>query len=305
MAAAVAAAGLPIIRQISAADPAEVDGWLSAAGLSGHDLVIKPPRSASTDGVVRVPAGRDWRAEFDAQLGRPNQWGVVNDRMLVMEYVSGTEYVVDTFSTDGVHTITAVTRYTKIDNGPYIAVYDSMEWLAPDEPEIETLAEYTRGVLDAVGMRFGAGHVELMLTDRGPLLIELNARPHGGGNPPLTRFATGDGQVDRTVRAVAGTGTLPRGYQLHRHQMAVFLISRSTGVVTNAEVLDGVRDLPSYHSATLHVHNGQRLDVTRDLLHTLSLGFVVLAHASRAQLLSDYHEVRRMESALVLEPVYS
>lgn len=301
MAAAVAAAGLPVLRQIATDDPAEVEAWIAREGLAGRDLVVKPPRSASTDGVVRLPGGRGWREAFGAQLGKPNQWGVVNDRMLVMEYAVGTEYVVDTFSADGVHTVTDVTRYTKVDNGPHMAVYDSMEWLAPDEPHVAELVDYTRGVLDAVGMRFGSAHVELMLTDEGPRLIELNARPHGGGQPPYCRHATGDSQVDRTVRAVTG-GELPEGYELRRRLLVVFLIGREPGVVTNAGVLAGVRDLPSHHESVVHVRDGQRIEVTKDLLNTLSLGFVVLAHEDREQVMADYAAVRRLEAALVLAP---
>jgi hypothetical protein len=253
--------------------------------------------------VVRIQRGEGWRQAFEAQLGRPNQWDVINDRMLVMEYITGTEFVVDTFSHDGVHTVTDVTRYAKIDNGPHMAVYSTMEWLSPEDSLVAGLADYTRGVLDAVGMRFGAAHVEIMLTDAGPRLIELNARPHGGGQPPFCRHATGDSQIDRTVRSLAGrTGRpIPSGYQLLRHTLVVFLISRSAGVVRNAEVFDGVADLPSLHHSAVQVRNGQSLGLTQDLLNTLSLGFVVLSHEDRAQVWADCRAVRRMEKRLELD----
>lgn len=305
MAAAVAAAGLPTIPQICTADPREVEAWISREGLGGRDLVIKPPRSASTDGVVRLPRGEGWREAFEAQLGRPNQWDVVNDRMLVMEYVTGTEFVVDTFTHRGVHTVTDVTRYTKIDNGGHMAVYETMEWLPPDDPVVPELVGYTRGVLDAVGMRFGAAHVEIMLTDAGPRLIELNARPHGGGQPPFCLHATGDSQIHRTVRSLAGEAgrPIPEGYDLLRYTLVVFLISRSAGVVRNANVFDGVADLPSMHHSAVHVRDGQRLTVTRDLLNTLSLGFVVLSHEDREQVWADCRAIRRMEDKLELDPL--
>ncbi|WP_274911518.1 ATP-grasp domain-containing protein [Streptomyces sp. WZ-12] len=303
MAAAVAAAGLPVIRQICTDRAEEVAAWLVREDLVGRDLVVKPPKSASTDGVVRIPQGVGWREEFAAQLGHPNQWGVVNDRMLVMEYATGTEFVVDTFSSRGRHTVTDVTRYQKIDNGRHMAVYDAMEWLAPDDPLVAGLVEYTVGVLDAVGMRFGAAHVEIMLTADGPRLVELNARPHGGGQPRFCRHATGDSQIDRTVRAVqhGGAGPVPESYTLLRNMLVVFLISHSTGVVRNAEVFDGLAKLASLHHVAVQVRNGQVLEVTRDLLHTLSLGFVVLAHEDREQLWADYAEVRRMERQLQVD----
>ena len=302
MARTVANAGLPTIRQICTDDPAEVSAWIERENLTGRDLVVKPPKSASTDGVTRVHCGYGWRAIFDAQLGRPNQWNIINDRMLVQEYVTGTEFVVDSFSYEGVHTFTDVCRYKKIDNGPHMAVYDSMEWIPMDDPEVPVLLDYTRRVLDAIGMRFGAAHVEVMLTESGPLLIEVNARPHGGGQPRFCRVATGSSQIDRAVRYFARRGDIPAGYELHQRLIVVFLINRTTGVVRNIEILNALRDLPSYHFASVQVANGDRVQQTKDLLTTLALGFVVLVHKDRAQIMADYEAVRRIERGLIVEP---
>jgi biotin carboxylase len=301
MAEAVTAAGLPGLAQICTDDPEEVETWISRERLAGRDLVIKPPMSASTDGVTRVPEGRGWREAFAAQLGKVNQWGRVNDRMLVQEYATGTEYVVDTFTYEGKHTVTDVCRYRKIHNGTYMAVYESMEWLAPDDPGVPEVIAYTRGVLDAVGLKFGAAHVEVMRTEDGPRLIELNARPHGAGHPRFCRIATGDSQVDRTVRYFAGLGGIPDGYTLLQHTLIVFLISRSAGVVRNAETLDLVELLPSHQFSAIRVKTGERLEVTKDLLGTLGLGFVVLAHEDREQVMADYAAVRGLEAGLVIE----
>jgi hypothetical protein len=302
MAEAAAGAGLPVLAQIRTDSAAEVAAWIERERLTGRDLVVKPPRSASTDGVTRLHRGTGWLEVFEAQLGAANQWGVINDQMLVQEYATGTEYVIDTFSYRGAHTVTDVCRYQKVDNGPHMAVYDSMEWLRPDDPVVPELVGYTTGVLDAVGMRFGAAHVEVMLTSGGPRLIEVNARPHGGGQPRFCRVATGDSQVDRTVRYFAGLGEVPLGYELRRHLMVVFLIGRTAGVVRNAEILGTVGTLPSHHASDIHLNSGDRITPTRDLLNTLALGFVVLAHQSREQVLADYQAVRRIERDLVVEP---
>jgi predicted ATP-grasp superfamily ATP-dependent carboligase len=301
MARAVAGAGLPVLAQICTDDPAEVAAWIERENLVDRDLVIKPPKSASTDGVTRVPRGQGWRDVFDAQLGKANQWDVINDRMLVQEHARGTEFVVDVFSYEGVHTITDVCQYRKIDNGSHMAVYESMEWLPIDNPVVAQLVDYTKGVLDAVGMRFGAAHVEIMLTSAGPRLIEVNARPHGGGQPRFARAATGDSQVDRAVRYFSGRGEIPAGYQLHRHVLVVFLISGATGTVRNIEVLEAIRTLPSYHFASVQARNGDRVQQTKDLLTTLALGFVVLMHENREQMMTDYAAVRRIESGLVVQ----
>lgn len=301
MAKAVAYAGLPIIRQICTDDPTEVAAWIERSNLAGGDLVVKPPKSASTDGVIKAPGGRGWRDAFDARIGKTNRLGLRNDQVLVQEYAEGTEYVVDTFSYRGVHTVADVCRYRKVDNGPYMAVYDNMQWLPPTDSAIDAVVKYAKGVLDAVGLRFGAAHIELMLTPNGPRLIEVGARPHGGGHPRFCRAATGDSQVDRTVRYFTRLGGIPVSYQLEQHVLVVFLISRTDGVVRNAESLDRVRELASYHCAVIPLRNGDRVSVTKDLFGSLDLGFVVLAHCDLEQVRVDYRAVREIETDLVVD----
>src|SRR6266542_364116 len=277
MAAAVATAGLPVIPQICSADAAEIAAWIDRTGLAGCDLVVKPPKSASTDGVTKVPGGAGWRRVFDSLICRPNRLGIVNDRLLVQQFAAGVEYVVDTFSHAGVHTLTDVCRYNKVDNGPYMAVYETMEWLRPDDPVIDTLLPYAYGVLDAVGLRYGAAH------------------------PRFCRVATGDSQIDRTVRYFTGAGDLPPRYRLLSHTLVVFHIARASGVLRNAEVLDAVESLTSHHFSVRHPRNGAYLPMTRDLFASLDFGFAVLTHQRPEQLRADYETLRRLEGNLLLD----
>ncbi|ASW53287.1 hypothetical protein CIK06_02455 [Plantactinospora sp. KBS50] len=300
MAAAVRSAGLPVIPQVCTADPAEVERWLAATGLAGADLVIKPPKSASTDGVIKVPGAEDWRAVFDRQLGRVNQFGEVDDRLLVQQFVTGTEYVVDTFTRDGWHTLVDVCAYGKTVNGPHMAVYDTMRWVEPEDPAVAVLLPYVSAVLDAVGVRFGPAHVEVMLTADGPLLIELGARPHGGGQPRFNLNATGDSQIERAVRAVQGLPT-PGGYRLLKHQTCVFHIAPRSGTVRNVAALSGIPQLASHHFSVQNLADGDHVPQTRDLVDSLNFGFAILAHADAGQIERDKAAIRAGERRLIIE----
>ncbi|MYT40147.1 ATP-grasp domain-containing protein [Streptomyces sp. SID8356] len=300
---ALRAAGVPAIAQICTDDPDAVRAWIDREGLHGKDLVVKPPKSGSTDGVTRVRAGTDWRIPFDAQLGRINQWHNLNDRMLVQEYAHGTEFVVDTFSHRGRHTVADICRYGKTDNDGQMAVYESLTWVAPDTPEVPVLTRYAQAVLDAVGLRHGTAHIEIMLTADGPRLIEINCRPHGGGHPAFNLAATGDSQVHRAVRWYAGEEAAPETYRLLRHMTVLFLMARRPGTVSNTAALHGIRELTSYHHSAVRLRDGDLIEVTRDLLATLTLGFVVLAHPDPEQVAKDTAAVRAMEDALIVTPV--
>lgn len=301
MAAAVAASGLPIIKQICTADVEEVAAWIEREGLAGRDLVVKPPKSASTDGVVKIHGGDGWRPVFESMIGRHNRLGILNDRLLVQQYAHGVEYVIDMFTHDGVHTVTDVCRYHKVSNGPHMAVYDTMRWLPPDAPDLDRLVEYASGVLDAVGLRFGAAHVELMLTADGPRLIEIGARPHGGGHPRFCRVANGDSQIDRTVRYLTTQEPIPARYELISPTLVAFHIAQSAGMVSNAEVLEDINDLPSHLFSVRHVRNGDHIPMTSDLFSSLDFGFAVFSSVDGAQVDADYAEFRTIESKLLIE----
>jgi biotin carboxylase len=296
MAAAVAAAGLPVIPQITTADRAAVEAWLQS--VPAASLVVKPPRSASTDGVVRV-ARDEWRPAFDSMLGAVNRLGLVNSDLVVQKYVTGTEYVVDTFSLEGRHTVTDVCRYRKVLDGQSVAVYDTMEWVAPSDPAVATVVRYAREVLTAVGLRLGAAHVEIMLTDDGPLLIEVGARAHGGGQPRYCLRATGDSQVERTARYFAGRAdTIPDSYVLRNQMLVVFHLCRRAGVVRDLSPLAEMERLPTVVEAVHHYRFNGEIAPTTDLFSSLDLGFVVLSGPSRADLQRDYARIRELEDDL-------
>lgn len=61
-----------------------------------------------------------------------NGLGGVNEGALVMEYLDGTEYVVDSVSRDGVHRICAIWEYDKRKVNGANFVYFGMELKAAD-----------------------------------------------------------------------------------------------------------------------------------------------------------------------------
>lgn len=298
MARAVTSAGHRTIPQICADDPEQVDRWLTEAGLVGRDLVIKPPKSASTDGVTLVPGGDGWQQVFQSSLGATNKLGIRNETLVVQQYVEGVEYVVDTFSYHGVHTVTDVCKYTKIHNGAHFAVYDTMEWLRPGDPSVPRLVDYARDVLDSVGVRYGPAHVEIMDTEDGPVLIELGARAHGGGHPRYCLIATEDSQIERTVRFFDGDDDIPLDYQLAQPTMVVFHLARYNAKIADTDGVQRIRALASYHDSTHNFAPGDRVEQTSDLFASLDLGFVVLSSQDPAQLHRDYRAIRSIEDEM-------
>ena len=301
MADAVRSAGLPTLRTFAGRDVTEVRAWLSRTGLADQDLVIKPASSGGSDNIRLVPAGADWSGVFHEVLDAPNILGGTNGEVVVQEFARGTEYVVDTISVAGVHSISSVIRYHKVAGPAHMAVYESMEFVA----EQADVVGYVRGVLDAVGLRYGAAHTEVMLTEDGPRLIEVNARLAGGGLPDTCELATGvnpvqqlvDDLVDPIVDPVAG----PRGYTLVMPVVVLFFVIESEGYLYNTAAYQQISRLPSCRFLSVRVRDGDHVAPSSHLHVSLGHGLVVLGNTDRAVLAADRAEVRRIERQVVIE----
>jgi biotin carboxylase len=199
MALALARADLPHARTIQAID----DGGARKAAyeLGTWPLVVKPAASAGSDHVViadDVPAVSAAAGEI---LSSPDFFGQPNQALIVQQYLTGTQFAVNSVSQRGVHRIVEVWLDRRTDLGDGRLIYDRMDLLAPHDDRVPVLADYVRSCLDALGIVHGPAHSEVMLTTNGPVLIETGARLQGGDSVPLMRAATGTSQTDAAVQS--------------------------------------------------------------------------------------------------------
>jgi biotin carboxylase len=270
--------------------------------VAGHDLVIKPATSVSTDGVTLAAGGRGWREIVTGLLGRINATGVRNEEVVLQRRLTGTEYVINTFTADGRHTVTDVCRYTKVSNGESFAVYQDVEFLGMDEPHVPELIAYVRKALDALGFRFGPAHTEVMLTAEGPRLIEVNSRIAGSGMAAAAELATGDNAVRRLVRHLTDDHGHPDGFTLRRAVKVAMFVATGSGIVTNVAAYEPIRALPTCRGLHLNVRDGDRIDATTDLLSSLRFGWALLAHQDPAQVDRDHASLRAYAAGMSIVP---
>ncbi|WP_186763312.1 ATP-grasp domain-containing protein [Lentzea tibetensis] len=295
-------AGVPHLRQISSDSEEEVARWLESTGLIDSSIVLKPQESGGTDDVFVASPGDDWRALFHRILGSVNKLDIVNDRVLVQELAVGTEYEVDTYSIDGQHGLAAVWRYAKERRGERLGIYLSNTFVSPEDPVVAVLFEYVRQVLDATGVRNGPAHVEVMVTENGPKLIEIGARCAGAEQQELSFVGAGESQITRMVEHWVDGKRDVGLYARKQYVKTVYLSSPRKGVLRNAERLDRLAELmPSFQRDVIPYRDGSLVPRTDDLW--TSLGYVVLATTDADQLAADEELVRRIESELVIVDV--
>ncbi|WP_018353154.1 ATP-grasp domain-containing protein [Longispora albida] len=302
MAVALQKAGVPHLRQINTADEAEVAAWLKESGLEGKKLVVKPPKSMGADNVHVVEAGADWRHAFGEVVGQENKAGFINESAIVQEFAEGVEYLIDSYSVDGNHAFVDICRYVKVQRGDRIGIYDQVNFVEHDDADAQLVWKYVLEVLEAVGIRNGCGHTEVILTEEGPRLLEIAARPAGGGHQIITTVATGTNQILRTVAHRVRGEQLP-DFRLIQQVRGTFVSADAHGVWKNAELFDGLKngEVPAYFEDGIAYKTGDVVPLTVDLF--TPIGWIILAAPTMADIERDYKWIKDKESQIIIEPV--
>jgi biotin carboxylase len=301
MQAALAKAGLPVIRTLCTASAAEVTAWLADQGLTDAALVLKPAASSGSDNVHHIPPGGDWKPAFELILSSLTKLrSEANETVIVQEWVTGTEFAVDTVTAAGKHVLAHLIRYNKTSAGDRLTVFDHTEFLPFDAAQYGEMLAYVEQALDAVGIRWGAAHSEVMLTKNGPRLIEVGARMCGGPVLGFSRLATGSSQLERVVEAFVDGRISTTTYDFRQTVVPVFLSAQVSGVLRNVEVLDELRQLPTHLSTHTWKSNGDH--VLRTVDYDTTFGIAALA-GERDAVFTDYQRVREVEARLLIDPL--
>jgi argininosuccinate lyase len=258
--AALASAGVPgPAFQVATSGAAAV----SAAEQIGWPVVIKPIAGSGSVGVRRC-GGPD---EVQGWVRELNQRG--DDRVLIEGYLDGPEFSIEIF--DGA-VVGVVAKY--LGPAPYF-VEIGHDCPAPvDEPDRDALERAAVRAVRALGLGWGAAHVELRMTTDGPMIVEVNPRLAGGMIPTLIALTKGIDLVDAVVARASGQRpSPPRLSHSHSHAAIRFLVADSGGTVTAASGPTAARALPLGCHAVLTVAAGDTVEITHSFRDRL--GYVI------------------------------
>jgi len=207
---------------------------------------------------------------------------------------------------DGVHKTTIVWVYDKRKANGGDFVYYGMLPVPIDSKEAQEMIPYVRSVLDALGIKNGPSHGEVMMTQRGPCLVEMNCRAHGGDgawNPLAMELTGGFTQVNCTIDAFMDYDAFatipsfpPSPYKAVGQE--VMLVSFSQGTVKCTPGYDHIKALDSFVSLESSIEPGTKIERTIDIFTTA--GSVILMHHDAEILQKDIASIRKMEIACEL-----
>jgi biotin carboxylase len=294
----VGAAGLRSVRQAGGAKFSDLEPFLLS---ETFPVVLKPIDSAGSDGVKLCHTFEEAKDHFHTVMGRDASDGGANCGVLAQEFLRGKEYVVDHSSRDGVHKTMMVWVYDKRPANGASFVYYGCIPVDSESPEAKILIPYVRGVLDAIGVKHGASHGEVMMTPDGPCLVEMNCRTNGGDGiwRPLVRALTGGyTQVEATADAFLDKERFlqypdkpPSPFKAAGQEIE--LVSYSRGTIKSTPGYEMISQLPSFVHLESLFKKGSVVDYTVDL--DSCIGTVCLVHPDKNVVEKDVSFIRYME----------
>ncbi|MDV2998812.1 MAG: Dapdiamide A synthase [Chroococcopsis gigantea SAG 12.99] len=291
----VRAAGLKAINQIKSSSLDEVVSWVRDR--NKWPIVLKPVDSTGTNNVIFCEDEKEVISAFNRIMTSKNVMGRQNGEVLAQEFLEGTEYCVNTVSWEGKHYIAEIWRFRKRITPGAGYIYDAEEPIPYEGSVQKELCDYVCDVLDALDVRFGAAHTEVMMTAEGPILIETGARLVGAIVPGVISQCLGCNQVELTVEAYVEPdkflARMGQPYSIQKNLLCVSLISSLEGVVKSLSAFEKIRGLPSFAHMSLSIAVGSCIQPTVDIV--TSPGIVYLAHQDQDILRQDYETIRSFE----------
>merc|ERR1719181_293755 len=290
--------GVRCIRQIYSRDLDEILAW----SRSNYPVVIKPAMSGGTDGVYFCDNDDHVRAAYADNINKLNVNGEANDDLLVQEKLVGTEYIIDCVSHEGKHVVSAIWKYWAIDLSHVQSVFKRTVELLPCTGEVQDeLVPYVFKCLDALDLKHGASHSEVIMTKDGPCLVETGARMHGLKGPKMVELATGLGTHELLADVLLGARLFNemhkynQQYVIKKYVWCTMLINHGVeGTLQSSLDCPALRELDSVWLVTPVVKPGQELPITRDLAS--APGIVYQVHADYDKCVEDIATIEKLES---------
>ncbi|GAB1823623.1 ATP-grasp domain-containing protein [Herbidospora sp. RD11066] len=280
----LAASGVSPVASAVGRSAQDVQDFVKAHGLP---IIVKPIRESGSLAVFRIDdkAGVDAVADrfraLDGQFKERDLTAADSfEEFLLEEFLDGPEISVETLSFDGHHVIVAVTVKECGGPGGFVEIGHSQPGDCP--PEVRQLVV---DFLDAVGLRNGPGHTEVMLTSRGPKIVESHNRVGGDRINELTEIAYG---VDMEQYALtAGLDVLPplTGSPDAQSGAAIRFLTPAPGRVVEITGLDEVRADPAFVDVHLKVGPGD--EVPPLVWNEDKVGYVITRGATAAEAIAN------------------
>lgn len=166
---------------------------------ASYPCIIKPTDNAGSRGVVLCHDKSELIKGYE-YASHESRGGTV----IIEEYLQGPEFSVEVMVVDGVPHILQITD--KITTGaPHFVEMGHTQPTSQPQNVQEKIKDLACRAVKAVGINVGPAHVEMILTEQGPKMVELGARMGGDCiTTHLVPLSTGVDMVAATIKLACG-----------------------------------------------------------------------------------------------------
>lgn len=262
-------------------------------------VVVKPVYSAGSVGVRLCADKEEMINALNELFNSKSAYGTELKEFLIQEYIDGEEYVVNTVSCDGVHRVTTIWKYHKIKTPEGGHVYDYDETIGELGIGESALVEYAYDVADALGIKYGPVHGEYMVDENGPVLIEVNCRPHGGTlDAKFLDRISGQHETDSSLDSYLNPDKFYqeriKPYNLYAYGILKSIIVPKDITAKSSPLKNIGSNLKSHHKTLIGNIEGSRLFIKTQDIDT-SPGDIFLVHEDKNQVRNDLEFLRSLE----------
>ena len=262
-------------------------------------VVVKPVYSAGSVGVRLCNNKTEMIQAIEEVFTLKSVYGSDINELLIQEQIEGPEYVVNTASCDGIHRVTSIWKYKKQKTSEGGHIYDYVEVITNLNMGEANLVEYAYDVADALGIKYGLVHGEYMIDENGPILIEVNCRPHGNNmDAEFINRIFGHHETDCSLDSYLNPDKFhfdrKRGYRTFAFgYIKVFIVPKD--LIAKSAPMSGIGiNLKSHYKTSMVLSNeSQFITKTQDL--ETSGGSVFLVNKDYRQIREDLEFLRKIE----------
>lgn len=161
--------------------------------------IIKPTDNAGSHGVAKVYSFQELLDNYEYAHSCSR-----HGKVIIEEFLDGPEVSVEVMVVNGVVNILQITDKITTEAPHFVELGHTQPSQLPMETQ-EAIRKVTIAACKAIGIDKGPAHVEMKVTNRGPVMIELGARM-GGDNitTHLVPLSTGIDMVGSTIKVALG-----------------------------------------------------------------------------------------------------
>ena len=164
-----------------------------------YPCISKPTDNSGSRGVMLINTPQELKDAVSYSSSQGRKGGVI-----IEEYMRGNEVSVEVITLNGVPHILQVTDKLTTGAPHFVEMGHSQPSSLPPK-DVEAIKELAAKAVKAIGIQNGPAHVEIMLTEKGPKMVELGARMGGDCiTTHLVPLSTGIDMVKATIQIALG-----------------------------------------------------------------------------------------------------